>query len=129
MTEEVMQYLLLNLKGCCEENLLFALTKDIAKRNGQKKWRMGDFVRWQLKTYKWIKQLKEKSYVFDFGDFKNKHLDSHLLENVNRCDHVLEQEIGWAFPYGYFNYTYGFNIWKQRIQHVNTKSGYIEFLR
>lgn len=40
-----MQYLLLNLKGCCEENLLFALTKDIVKRNGQKKWRMGDFVR------------------------------------------------------------------------------------
>lgn len=37
MTEEVMQYLLLNLKGCCDENLLFALTKDIAKRNGQKK--------------------------------------------------------------------------------------------
>lgn len=45
MTEEVMQYLLLNLKGCCEENLLFALTEDIARRNGQKKWRMGDFVR------------------------------------------------------------------------------------
>lgn len=36
MTEEVMQYLLLNLKGCCEENLLFALTEDIARRNGQK---------------------------------------------------------------------------------------------
>lgn len=31
-----MQYLLLNLKGYCKENLLFALTEDIARGNGQK---------------------------------------------------------------------------------------------
>lgn len=50
MTEEVMQYLLLNLKDCCDENLLFALTKDIAKRNGQKKMENGRFCQVTVKN-------------------------------------------------------------------------------